>query len=841
MPENGAGPKICETGGEGIIFPRPYEHSWPIGLRGTLYFFFLVWLLMGVGVISDIFMCAIEKITSKRTRKFNSETQRYATVLVWNPTVANLSLMALGSSAPEILLNVIEILGNNFFAGELGPSTIVGSAAFNLFCIIAVCVMAIPDGEVRRIKETQVYAITATFSIFAYLWLLVILMGSSPNIVEVWEGVLTFMFFWILLVLAYMADRGMLPGTKPVLGREQVIGMSKEELSMRTAELQKANGGNLTEEQVTKMLMIESQQQTYASYRVAATRKMVGGKKVAVEKKGGLLRSMSAAAFIGKKKVVPVDEEEGQEVSLLTKACVEFKAMKVAVLENAGHIDLWVTRKGALDQVVTVDYVTRDGTAKKAADYLHEEGTLTFEANELEKKIRVQIIDDIAYEEDEEFYVDLRDPKIVNNSTAAAKSGLEATLGSTDKVTVVIIDDDLPGMLAFREEAVTLQEQVQDYQAKFKVVRKAGSTGKISCSWTTEDGSAIAGTNYEQAEGVLEFENGETEKEIEVTIKARGRYERLEMFRIILTDVKGAKFDAETDGGADCCILTITIDSNQDAKNQVDRIMSSLQTNWDKSKVGHANWADQFKNALFVNGGEEDEDEDDEKGAGGPTISDYVLHFIHLPWKLLFAFVPPTDYCGGWICFFCSLGMIGVVTAVIGDIAALFGCICGLPDEITAITIVALGTSLPDTFASKSAAENDPIADASVGNVTGSNSVNVFLGLGLPWMIGSIFWYTSGPTTEWLDRYLNDDEIADIYKVVGDPGGFVVKAGSLAFSVGVFSGCAISCIAILAVRRKVCGGELGGPQPAKAVTSVALVSLWLLYVGLSSWWSLRPK
>jgi solute carrier family 8 (sodium/calcium exchanger) len=29
-------------------------------------------------------------------------------VAVWNPTVANLTLMALGSSAPEILLSVIE-------------------------------------------------------------------------------------------------------------------------------------------------------------------------------------------------------------------------------------------------------------------------------------------------------------------------------------------------------------------------------------------------------------------------------------------------------------------------------------------------------------------------------------------------------------------------------------------------------------------------------------------------------------------------------------------------------------------------------------------------------------
>ena len=45
---------------------------------------------------------------------------------VWNPTVANLTLMALGSSAPEILLSVIEIMSNNYYSGELGPSTIVG-------------------------------------------------------------------------------------------------------------------------------------------------------------------------------------------------------------------------------------------------------------------------------------------------------------------------------------------------------------------------------------------------------------------------------------------------------------------------------------------------------------------------------------------------------------------------------------------------------------------------------------------------------------------------------------------------------------------------------------------
>merc|ERR550514_862560 len=147
--------------------------------------------------------------------------------------------------------------------------------------------------------------------------------------------------------------------------------------------------------------------------------------------------------------------------------------------------------------------------------------------------------------------------------------------------------------------------------------------------------------------------------------------------------------------------------------------------------------------------------------------------------------------CGGWLSFFVSLCMIGAVTCLIGDMAALLGCCLDIEDEITAITLVALGTSLPDTFASRTAAQQDDVADNSIGNVTGSNSVNVFLGLGLPWTLGAIVWKRRGPTKEWEDhRHKNKT-----YKQLGftdmyPEGGFIVPAGSLSFSVGVFSACA---------------------------------------------------
>jgi solute carrier family 8 (sodium/calcium exchanger) len=64
-----------------------------------------------------------------------------------------------------------------------------------------------------------------------------------------------------------------------------------------------------------------------------------------------------------------------------------------------------------------------------------------------------------------------------------------------------------------------------------------------------------------------------------------------------------------------------------------------------------------------------------------------------------------------------------------GDFASAFGCLVGLQDHVTAITFVALGTSLPDLFASRTAAIREQYADNAIGNVTGSNAFNVFLGI----------------------------------------------------------------------------------------------------------------
>jgi len=129
----------------------------------------------------------------------------------WNPTVANLTSMALGSSAPEIILALYETIMNlDQCPGELGASTIVGSAAFNLLVISGLSIYAVDadaDGKVEGVKKIEdmgVYAVTATSSVLAYVWMFYVLLDQNVSVAEAW---LTFIFAFLLIILAYGADR----------------------------------------------------------------------------------------------------------------------------------------------------------------------------------------------------------------------------------------------------------------------------------------------------------------------------------------------------------------------------------------------------------------------------------------------------------------------------------------------------------------------------------------------------------------------------------------------------------------------------------------------------------
>lgn len=132
----------------------------------------------------------------------------------------------------------------------------------------------------------------------------------------------------------------------------------------------------------------------------------------------------------------------------------------------------------------------------------------------------------------------------------------------------------------------------------------------------------------------------------------------------------------------------MTIIESKEFKNTVDKLLVKANL---ALVVGTSSWKEQFTDALTVSGSGDDASEE----PSTPTFGDYMMHYMTLFWKLLFAIVPPTDIWGGWACFVVSIIFIGILTMVIGDIASHFGCTIGLADSVVAITFVALGTSLP--------------------------------------------------------------------------------------------------------------------------------------------------
>ncbi|CAI9724447.1 calcium exchanger 1-like isoform X3 [Octopus vulgaris] len=822
----------------GLIIPR-WEPTGNLSVgdkvaRAIIYFVLMVYLFLGVSIIADRFMASIEVITSKEkdvTVKKPDGTTTIVSVRIWNETVSNLTLMALGSSAPEIMLSVIEICGNNFKAGDLGPSTIVGSAAFNLFIITALCIEVIPNGESRSINHLSVFFITSIWSVFAYLWLYFILSVISYGIVEVWEAILTFLFFPATVVTAYVADRKLLnkfiskkyraSKQKGVviqcegldienadskanhLGEDVAFkGLDSEETDVREFEqhrreyieiLREMRKKNPTLDMKTLEDMAEAEAvnrgpKSRAFYRIQATRKLTGGGNII--KKAKTQTSMQLSSTTDQK---PEDE--------ITKVC--FDPGHYTVMENVGTFYGTVTREGGdLSKTLYVDYKTEDGTANAGSDYVYAEGTLVFYPMETHKQFPISIIDDDIFEEDEHFYIRLSNLR-VGDSQGLFESGqaeAKAILANPFLATVMILDDDHPGIFQIEEKEMYITES--SGEVEIRIIRTSGARGLVKVPFHSVDGTAVHGKDYELLDKEVCFDNDENEKFLRVRVFDDEEYEKNETFFIWLDEpflVKKPDTDSAHSGSSSENVqqeeddpvlvelgkprrgenikITVHITESTEFKSVVDKLLKKANLSL---VVSTSSWREQFIEAITVNAGDDDDDGEEEKL---PSCMDYIMHFVCLFWKVLFAFVPPTEYWGGWACFTVSISLIGVLTAFIGDFASHFGCTIGLKDAVTAVSFVALGTSVPDTFASKVAAVNDKYADSSIGNVTGSNAVNVFLGIGIAWSIAAIYHAANGSV-------------------------FRVHPGTLAFSVTVFCVFAFFTTLILVLRRhKKVGGE----------------------------------
>ncbi|XP_057508895.1 magnesium/proton exchanger-like [Actinidia eriantha] len=495
------------------------------GFRTVLYFLGLAYCFIGLSAITARFFRSMENVV-KHSRTVveidpSTKIEYVRHEKVWNYAIADITLLAFGTSFPQISLATIDAIRNlgNLYAGGLGPGTLVGSAAFDLFPIHAVCVVVPKAGELKKISDLGVWIVELFWSFWAYIWLYIILEVWTPNIVTVWEALLTVLQFGLLLIHAYAQDKRWPYLSLPLERTDRPKDWVPEEAV--------------------------SSKQDYKVY----------------DEYSGISQ---------------VDEDENRSI-----------------------VDIFPIHSGS-------------------------------------------------------------------------RSGLY---------------QNVPG------------------------------------------------------NGLAESPDDHPNRNIDV-----------EEFHV----------------------LSI--------------------------------WKQQFVDALTL-----ESTEDKRLNNNYLRLARIVWQTLRAPWRFLFAFVPPYQIAHGWIAFICSLVFISGIAYIVTQLTDLISCVTGINAYVIAFTALAAGTSWPDLIASKIAAERQTTADSAIANITCSNSVNIYIGIGIPWLIDTAY------------NFIAYREPLRINNAEG-----------LSFSLLVFFATSVGCIAVLVFRRLTLGAELGGPRLWAWVTSVYFMSLWLIFVVLSS-------
>ncbi|XP_042475301.1 magnesium/proton exchanger isoform X2 [Macadamia integrifolia] len=499
------------------------ETSLGNGLRASLYLLGLAYCFFGLSAITARFFRSMENVV-KQTREVVEVDPCKNTVLVrhekvWNYAIADITLLAFGTSFPQISLATIDAFQNlgQLYAGGLGPGTLVGSAAFDLFPIHAVCVVVPKAGKLKKISDIGVWLVELFWSFWAYIWLYIILEVWTPNVVTLWEALLTVLQFGLLLIHAYAQDK------------------------------------------------------------------------------------------------------------------------------RWPYLSLPLTRTEKPDEWVPVEASPR-----------------------------------------EDKNIDYDDSEIL-------QAGEEE-------------DSNIADIFSIHLERDPLYQNVPNYDP------------------------------IESCDGNF--------------------------------------------------------------------LKKSIQEDSNVVSV----WKQQFLEALVL------------EKAGSRKLDNLYLRLARIswqlilaPWRVLFVFVPPCQIAHGWIAFICSLIFISGIAYIVTKLTDLISCVTGINAYVIAFTALASGTSWPDLVASKIAAERQTTADSAIANITCSNSVNIYVGIGFPWLVNTAY------------NFIAYREPLRIQNAKG-----------LSFSLLVFFMTSIACIAVLVFRRMKLGAELGGPRIWAWATSIFFMFLWVVFVVLSS-------
>jgi glucose/arabinose dehydrogenase len=187
--------------------------------------------------------------------------------------------------------------------------------------------------------------------------------------------------------------------------------------------------------------------------------------------------------------------------------------------ENTGPATFTVTLTSPATQQVSVQYATAPGTATAGLDYTAATGSVVFPAGTTSRTVSVPLVNDALDEDDETFLVNLTAP------VGASVADPQAQGTITD-------DDPLPALTAV--DCAALEGQTAATPCTFGVSLTPPSGRTVAVGYTTQNGTAVAGSDYTALSGTLSFAAGVTSGAVAVSVLGDAALEGNESFALAL-------------------------------------------------------------------------------------------------------------------------------------------------------------------------------------------------------------------------------------------------------------------------------------------------------------------
>jgi hypothetical protein len=230
--------------------------------------------------------------------------------------------------------------------------------------------------------------------------------------------------------------------------------------------------------------------------------------------------------------------EELPNVEKALPTSLSFSAEDRYVQEDAGEIEFTVHRSGESDGKVTVDFETGSPQASPGLDFEYKSETVTFEAGETEKIIRITIKDDSKHEKTELMTVNLKNP------TGGAN------LGKNPIKNVYIEDnDEKKTFFSFEKTEYKYYEEGYKKLAKFKIIRTGNLDDYFNLDIVvepTEGSDFVNYMDYNFYDSSVFFHEGEKEVTISMEIMEDDLDEGMESFTLKIKNREEGIFEAST-------------------------------------------------------------------------------------------------------------------------------------------------------------------------------------------------------------------------------------------------------------------------------------------------------